>query len=271
MTQEPAAHSSADAAGGGAIVLMYHALQADGRTPDGEDPHYTLTQAQFIEHLRLIAEAGGGGCARDWLLHGQRRHRTLLTFDDGHVSNHAIAMPALLEHGMRADFFVNPINVGRPGFASWAQLREMADAGMSIQSHGFEHVYLTRYDAAGLRDNLRRSRQQIEDGVGHPVTLLAPPGGRMPPGLAAVARECGYRHVLSSRPGRITRADAMILPRMSVTAATATTQLRDWLLAGRRGVLREQLRYAALATAKRLLGDARYERLRHRALSAEGE
>jgi len=34
-----------------------------------------------------------------------------------------------------------PAQVGGRGYASWAQLREMSDAGMSIQSHGYSHDY----------------------------------------------------------------------------------------------------------------------------------
>lgn len=255
---------------GAAVALMYHALEDDGNTPEGQDPHYTLSRAAFAAHLAAVAQAGGGASARDWLRSASTP--ALLTFDDGHLSNYRIALPMLLESGMTADFFVNPVNVGQPGFANWTQLREMADAGMSIQSHGHEHVYLTSYGPAALRDNLLGSRKAIEDAIGQAVTLLAPPGGRMPARLGDVARECGYERVLSSRPGRISpRGNGMVLPRMSVTATTSGQQLHGWLMAGRRGVLREQLRYGLLASAKRLLGDSRYERLRYRALADRGE
>lgn len=252
-----------------ALALMYHAL-SQGAMPPGQDPHYTLDEACFRSQLRQIAAAGGGACARDWLADAANE-RVLLTFDDGHVSNHRIAFPLLVEHGMRADFFVNPGNVGSAGYASWQDLREMSDAGMSIQSHGHDHVYLTTLDPRTLRDRLRAARQRIEDGIGAPVTLLAPPGGRMPPDLAAIARECGYRHVLSSRPGRIAgNGNAHVLPRMSVTAAIDGRRFAAWIAGDVVAIAREQLRYGALALAKRMLGDARYERMRAHALQGGG-
>lgn len=248
---------------------MYHAL-SQGATPPGQDPHYTLDEARFRAQLLEIVVAGGGACARDWLADAADE-RVLLTFDDGHVSNHRIAFRLLVEHGMRADFFVNPGNVGSAGYASWQDLREMSDAGMSIQSHGHDHVYLTTLDARTLRDRLRAARQRIEDGVGAPVTLLAPPGGRMPADLAAIARECGYRHVLSSRPGRISGGEyAYVLPRMSVTAAIDERRFAAWIEGDTTAIARERLRYGALALAKRVLGDARYERMRAHALPGEG-
>ena len=245
---------------------MYHAL-ADGPQPSGQDPHYTLTSLAFDRQLDLIAAMGGAGCARGWL-EGQRARAILLTFDDGHVSNHRIALPALARRGMSADFFVNPALVGTPGFASWGELREMSDAGMSIQSHGHDHVYLTSLSDRHLRETLRAAREEISERIGRPATLLAPPGGRMPRGLAAVAKECGYTHVLSSRPGWI-GADARRdrpLPRMAMTAAIDEATFGRWIGRDRTAISRERLRYAGLAAAKRLLGDHRYEQARARAL-----
>lgn len=245
---------------------MYHAL-ADGSHPSGQDPHYTLTSRAFGLQLDRIAATGGAGSARGWLdeRHG---HAVLLTFDDGHVSNHRIALPALVQRGMTADFFVNPAMVGAPGFASWNELREMADAGMSIQSHGYDHVYLTSLSDKRLHETLRAAREEISQRIGRQATLLAPPGGRMPRDLAAVAEDCGYTQVLSSRPGLIGAATrrARPLPRMAMTAANDEATFDRWINRDRIAIGREQLRYAGLATAKRLLGDHRYERMRARAL-----
>jgi peptidoglycan/xylan/chitin deacetylase (PgdA/CDA1 family) len=246
------------------IILMYHALAGSDSPASGQDTHYSVEAERFDAHLRLLGHrAGGCASARDWLA-GLTRSRALLTFDDGHLSNYSLALPLLVKHAAYADFFINPKRVGTPGFASWTQLAEMAAAGMSIQSHGWNHRYFTVLTADELREDLTRSRQTIEDRLGQPVTLLAPPGGRVPAHLADIARECGYTHVLGSRPGRVHDAHATLLPRMAVTASLDETTLDDWL-AGR-GVARARLRYAALGFAKRALGDRGYERLRARLL-----
>ncbi len=252
-----------------AVALMYHAL-AEDVVPSGQDPRYTLGEQRFRKQLKLIARHGGAGCTRDWL-EGQHAHRVLLTFDDGHASNYCRAFPALVEHGMCADFFVNPANVGKPGYADWADLREMSAAGMSIQSHGYDHVYLTELDARTLRDRLYAARIAIEDHVGTSVTLLAPPGGRMPPSLADVARQCGYLHILSSCPGRIAASgQARILPRLAVTTALEERRFMAWIASNPLAILRERIRYDTLSLAKRLLGDSRYERVRMHALDGRG-
>ncbi len=118
---------------------------------------------------------------------------------------------------------------------------------MSIQSHSFSHRYLTALSPAELREELSRSKAEIEQHVGRPVTLLAPPGGRMPRGLGALARELGYRWVLSSQPGAIRRgASGAILPRMAVTAHLDEATLSAWLDGDGRAMLRARMRYAVL-------------------------
>lgn len=249
-----------------AVALMYHALSR-GQVPPGQDPHYTLDETRFREQLRLVAEVGGACSAYGWLHDGERRP-VVLTFDDGHASNYRLAFPALVEHGMRADFFVNPGNIGKPGFATWAQLREMGAAGMSIQSHGYDHVYLTSLGRDALRERLHAARITIEDGIGSAVTLLAPPGGRMPTGLVGIARQCGYRHVLSSRPGRLPASrGTTVLPRLAITTAIDAHRFHAWIHGQRTSILREQLRYGSLSLVKGILGDSRYERARMLALA----
>lgn len=249
------------------VALMYHALH-QGEVPAGQDPHYTLPADGFDRQMQRIAAGPGGGSA-EACLRGAGAARVLVTFDDGHASNYTLAFPRLRRHGIAADFFVNPATVGTPGFARWNELREMADAGMSIQSHGYDHVYLTRLEPRRLRETLTAARVEIEQHVGRPVTLLAPPGGRMPPDLPAIARECGYRHVLSSQPGLLPThpGKGRAIPRMAMTAATGEETFRRWIACDRLAIGRERLRYQGLAMAKRLLGDAGYERLRARALT----
>lgn len=244
------------------IALMYHAV-GDGTEP-GADPHYTVDLPGLREQLETCARVGGAAVsARDWI---GGRHGIIATFDDGHESNYRLAFPLLRASGATADFFVNPAQVGTAGFATWAELAEMAEAGMSIQCHGLDHrTYLTELPPDRLRADLARAKSEIEDRIGHPVTLLAPPGGRCPAGLARVAREVGYTHVLHSRPGVIRRDRGPMLCRFAVTSRLEARLLESWLRGGY-GRLAAEARYALLDLAKRALGDGVYERVRRRLL-----
>lgn len=255
---------------GNALVLMFHGI--DGPRSRGAgyaaDPHYTVEASRFREMLDALGETGRAvGSARDLIDVDDHRGQVWLTFDDGDASNALEALPALAAKGMKADFFVNPARVGRRGFLDWAALRDLSDAGMSIQSHGHTHTYFTALDRDALIEELRVSKARLEEGLGRPVTLLAPPGGRVPAGLVPLARSLGYRAVLDSTPGLVRRRDGReALPRVAVTGHHDATTVRRWAEHPVAALRPLRLRHAVLGAAKAFLGDARYERWRHRAL-----
>lgn len=247
------------------VALMYHAV-GDASGP-AVDPHYRVDTARFGAQLALVTRlAGGAVSTHDWLA---GKSGAIYTFDDGLASDYTVAFPTLARAGARADFFVNPAQVGTPGYATWAQLREMADGGMSIQSHGLDHRhFLTELSPYHLREELRRSRLEIEERVGRPVSLLAPPGGRSPARLEQIAIECGYTHVLDSRPARVESETARTFGRLAVTAQLGLAELESWLLRKGTALVRLQVRYSVLDLAKRAFGDDTYQSLRKRLLGA---
>ena len=222
------------------IALMYYALGVFTVEHPGADWHYAIDPPRFERQLCAVRAAlrrGGqrarlaGGRAGDHL-HVRRRPRDQ---PPGGVSDPQRAA------GAGADFFINPAQVGGAGFASWSDLREMAEAGLSIQSHGLDHrYYLTSLSPARLREELRRARLEIEDHVGRPVTLLVPPGGRAPRELEQAAREVGYTHVLGSRPAAIARGNGGTLGRFAVTSGLGAAALNRWCAAGARGGWRKE-------------------------------
>lgn len=241
-------------------VLMYHAIVDDGEAPAGADLHYSVSRRTFGRHLEIARQCGLAVVSVRALLDAPRGDAVAFTFDDGHASN-AWAAQALHDAGGSADFFVNSAHVGQPGFLGWPQLRAMAAAGMSIQSHGHQHRYLDELDAAGVEDELRRSKQILEDGLGRAVTLFAPPGGRVAPGLVDTARRLGYDAVCSSRVGVWRGADGDV-PRFAILRGTTAPCAQGWMARRPREVLASTLRYELLRAGKGLLGNGAYDKLR---------
>lgn len=255
-------------------VLMYHAVQPVDQHDAGADPHYSVTTQTLRAQLALIAQHRHRACSVASALddgfpsisHDLDRPRVCLTFDDGHASNaHAAALIA--RAGGTADFFVNPTTIGTPNFLTWGDLREMAALGMSIQSHSMHHRYLDELSATQVIAELRDSKHAIEDRLGQPVILLAPPGGRMAPGMIKTAQSLGYAAVCSSRAGVWDRhGGAREIPRMAVLATTGPRQMHAWITQDRMALLKGRVRHGLLGVAKQVLGNARYERLRARLL-----
>ncbi len=248
-------------------VLMYHAIDCPEET--SADPHYTVRRPDFAEHLRVFHRNGRPGrSVLELLKGGGASHAVGLTFDDGHESNlHAAETLAAVD--MSADFFINPSAIGTTCFLSWDALRDMQQMGMSIQSHGMTHRYLNDLSPAEVRRELADSKATIEDRLGVPVSLFAPPGGRKPEGFAQLAGELGYEAICSSdvgiwRPGTGAGAagQADLVPRLAVLATTGADRLQRWVMGAKTDIWMMQSRGRVLAMAKRAVGNQRYERLR---------
>lgn len=256
--------------GGKLAVLMYHAIIDDGGSCVGADPHYAVSRPQFLRHLRILRDAGLRGSSVQALTqHGAPGSNTVaLTFDDGHASN-LWAAERLAEYGFSADFFVNPSAVGQPHYLGWAELRAMADAGMSIQSHGQHHRYLDELAPQEVAAELGDSKREIEDHLGRPVEVFAPPGGRTSPNLAHTAAGIGYRSLCTSQVGlwRVQQGPWHI-PRFAVLQSTSDQRLSRWVGQDWQEITAQRTRHALLSSAKRLLGNRGYERLRQGLLRA---
>ena len=83
---------------------------------------------------------------------------------------------------MTATFFVTTDWIGKPGFASWDELRDMKAAGMSIQSHSHTHPLLASVDRARARSELVESKRLLDQGLGQDTDTFALPGGSLPTG-----------------------------------------------------------------------------------------
>ena len=255
-------------------VLMYHAIEPAGAGSDA-DPHYTVSPDSFDAQLDAFAALGRAPrCVRDLMADAAAGRAgppaVAITFDDGHASNGAAA-ERLAARGASADFFINPSQVGLRHRLSWSELRAMAAAGMSIQSHGQTHDHLDRMTEAEVTDSLRRSKDTIEGALGTAVSLFAPPGGRLHPCLARLAGSIGYQALCTSRTGAWTpgSGDAAI-PRLAVLASSDLERVRRWAQADPLLIARARLRGGALDAMKRLLGNSTYERLRSAALGRRG-
>lgn len=66
-----------------------------------------------------------------------------ITFDDGWESIYTTAFPLFVSHNVRFTLYVITDKVGSTGFCTWAQLREMHEAGFDIQCHTQTHTHLT--------------------------------------------------------------------------------------------------------------------------------
>ncbi|GHH45166.1 polysaccharide deacetylase family protein [Streptomyces candidus] len=234
-------------------ILMYHSV-ADPR----DDPYgITVAADRLDHHLRWLRRRGLTGVGVGALLRaraaGRDRGLVGLTFDDGYADFLDAALPALRRHGCTATVFVLP---GRPGGTNeWDPLgprrplltesgiREAAEAGMEIGSHGLVHRDLTRATDEELRLETRSSRALIRRVTGEPPQGFCYPYGTFDQRVADAVRDAGYTYGCAIDPGPLTGPYA--LPRTHISQADRAAHLWAKRLRPRRGSLTPPERAAA--------------------------
>jgi peptidoglycan/xylan/chitin deacetylase (PgdA/CDA1 family) len=247
------------------VCLVYHDVTPAAPLAAGGPEYFAVSAETFGRELDLIRDAGLRGCSIADAL-ARPDNAVAITFDDGDLGQADRAFPALAKRGMTATFFVTTGWMGKPKYASWDQLREMKAAGMSIQSHTHSHPFLSELDAAKLRDELRRSREILDEQLGQQTTMIAFPGGDAPRSeLRGMLQEEGYSVIGTSRWGTNRRPPAAgpwHIRRCTVRGAPADADFRAIITADVWLGLRKRARERALAMLRASLGPSRYARWR---------
>jgi peptidoglycan/xylan/chitin deacetylase (PgdA/CDA1 family) len=100
---------------------------------------------------------------------------------------------------------------------SWEEVERMARDGIDFESHGSEHLILTRVPPERAEADLLRARTTLrERGLGR-HGLLAYPNGAFDPRIVEVARRCGHRAAFTLQPGLVARSgEPLAYPRIGL-------------------------------------------------------
>ncbi|MER6786080.1 polysaccharide deacetylase family protein [Streptomyces sp. NPDC000658] len=116
-----------------------------------------------------------------------------LTFDAGPSEHSARLLDILKEKQVPATFFL----LGRRHAEKYPELvRRMAAEGHEVASHTWDHKILTQIAPEEIREELRRTNDEIERLTGRPPTLMRPPQGRTNKTVHEISRELGLAEVL---------------------------------------------------------------------------
>lgn len=138
-----------------------------------------------------------------------------ITFDDGNASDVERALPALRQRGLKATFFIVAGRLGEPGYVDETGVRALADAGMTVGSHGMRHVPWRGLDDRTLDEEHVEARRLLEEVISRPVAEAACPFGSYDRRVLRSLRRSGYQRVYTS-DGGAAGTDAWLQARTSI-------------------------------------------------------
>ena len=84
---------------------------------------------------------------------------------------------------------------------TWEQIKTIGDEAVTIGSHTVDHIRLGLVDAEIARDQLERSKRDIEEHISKPCLSICYPNGSLTDETVSLARECGYICGLTTKEG----------------------------------------------------------------------
>lgn len=244
---------------------MYHGVDTPTVPAGTDDPGelvYVLDLDALTSQLDWMTRSG-------WSIDlpgpGRGANSAIVTFDDGHVSNHDLALPELQARNLPAVFFITTEWIGRPNYMTADMIRALANAGMVIGSHGVSHRFISDLGDSEARAELADSKKRLEQIIEAPVETISAPGGRIDRRTAAIARDVGYTDLFTSDTDPSLRIPGLrVHGRLTMRRGYGLTQFAKMMQTGRQP--ESILRTKGLKMAKRVLGNRRYEKLRASAL-----
>jgi len=217
----------------GVNVLAYHWVDPD---PGHRLRQWGVTPEEFESQMTALAERGYRVLSLQEVLqvvHGERpspSKAVALTFDDGYRGLLDHALPVLERFGFRATFFLVSDRVGGTNawdahhgdapraLLTWDETARLVARGMEIGAHSRTHPFLPDLPDRALQDEVRRSKETIEDRLGRPVRFFAYPHGLLDERCRRSVMAAGYAGACSSEPGGNGRGtDPFVLRRTEIS------------------------------------------------------
>lgn len=129
-----------------------------------------------------------------------------------------LILDRLADRNLKATFFI----VGEIAHSHPALVRDIAAAGHEVASHSWDHRRVHRFDPVSFREDLRRSKDALEEATGRPVVGFRAPTFSITSetGWAIdVLAECGFTYDSSIFPVRHDRYGIPNAPRQPFLAA----------------------------------------------------
>ena len=215
-----------------AVILQYHHVSTS--TP----PVTSLSPESFSQHMDYLENNGFIVLPLEEVILKLRNGTSLpdksavITFDDGYASVYEVAFPELQRRGWSFTVFVTSGLVGTNDrlYSTWEQIREMADAGVTIANHTIDHPYLLDRGAnesevswlERVRTQIVTAEETITQQTGQNHKILAYPYGEYDPNIQTLVQELGFVGIAQHSGPINASSDFTALPRFPFSGIYAS-------------------------------------------------
>jgi peptidoglycan/xylan/chitin deacetylase (PgdA/CDA1 family) len=212
-------------------VLMYHSISQHKQS---DKDVYSLSQQDFAQHVELLHELRTTENSKIVKLDSTDRSGITITFDDGYRDTLTIAAQTLAEKKLPFTVFVSSANItsGDSKFLNRQELIELSNiSGATIGSHGHTHTHLAKMPLQDVTNDLKLSKDWLEQIVQKPVTMLSYPHGSYNNDVVRIASEIGFEFAATSKWGVFEVGTKKLeIPRIDIWSQDSRKVLQQKLL-----------------------------------------
>ena len=182
-------------------VLMYHSIN---QSSNNDSETYSISERNFAEHVDLLTEYCDYENSKIVSLDSASNSGVTITFDDGYQDTLTVAAKILGAKKLPFTVFVTSQNVTSKNstYLSQSQLIELSKIpGVTIGSHSHSHAHLARLSSLEIHNELRQSKEWLEQTIQKVVTTLSYPHGSFNAEVVRLAADAGYKFAATSKWG----------------------------------------------------------------------
>ena len=206
----------------GVIALMYH------RFNENKYPSTNIRNEIFLKHLDEIKNSKFEFISfnkfSEIIKSKIMKNYILLTIDDAFESFYLNAWPVLQERKIPFILFVSTREIGKYGYMSWKQIKEMEKNDfVTIGNHSHTHEYLIDWEDDEIKNDLIKSIEIFEENLGYSPKIFSYPFGEYSTNLKKIVSELNFEFAFGQHSGVIDPSkDFLELPRFPINEKYGT-------------------------------------------------
>ena len=216
-------------------ILMYHSIESMPKDTIMRSLHVPPKRFKF--QMWLLNRLGYTGLSISKLkpyLDGKKHGRVVgITFDDGYQNNLINALPVLIIYNFSATCYIVSENIGKTN--TWdleknitqrplmtnKEISKWINMGMEIGAHTATHVDLTNTSKQLAKEEITKSKEQLENLFEIEIKDFCYPFGRYDEQICRIVRNAGFSSAISMNRGRVSPISSRYkLPRIPINHRT---------------------------------------------------